>query len=490
VTKKILIMLLLILAMVAAVSGEAVVIASVKYEITGRTLPYYLAQKAKLDQGMVFVDLAAFEAYLVRVKQWLLNERVLESVEFELKYGVEVVDGTLPVSVVIKTKDTWNIIVLPYFKYDSNDGLLLSGRMRDYNFLGTLLPLRVNANYEKDLGGDVVWGGEFDFSYPFPAYGLDWSLDLDGSMNFYAEGSNPAASISAALSNYLPVGPGTLDLTIGQTLQFNDRDSDDIAYEDPFYLVTFSSLGYSYPVWTDDQGDDIVVRPRVGIKGNWNFDGLDDQSLRTSPTLTMGTGVSYGSADWIGNFREGWLLNTDVDIEYSIADDSYERSLAAFASLFKEYEWFGLSLRLKGFYLMDEEDELAGEDLRGILNKRASTDAAYVLNLDFPVRLLRFRPSAWFGREWMRIFDFEQHWSPFLDISHGHYDDEWFSLDGGWYAGGLEVVTFPTIMRSIYIRISYGVDLVEAWDSKAISGNSLRDGDAINELFIGLGHHY
>jgi hypothetical protein len=493
VIKSITITVLLVLATAAlAVAGEPVVIASVEYEITGRTLPYYLEQKAKLEQGMAFEDLAAFEMYLARVKQWLLNERVLESVEFDLRYGIEVVDGTLPVNVVIKTRDTWNIIALPYFRYDSNDGLLLSGRMRDYNFLGTLLPLRVNANYEQDLGGEVVWGGDFDFSYPFPAYGLDWSLDLDGSLKFYAAGSNPAVSISMALSNYLHLGPGILDLSIGQSFRFNARDpeDEDSEYNDSFYLVTFSGLGYSYPLWTDGQGDKLVVRPRFGIEGNWNFDGITDQRLRTSPTLNTGTGIDFGSVDWIGNFRDGWLLNADLNVDYSVAHGSYERSLAASASLFREFGWFGLSMRLKGLYLLDGEDEIAGEDLRGILNKRALTDAAYVLNLDFPVRLLRFRPSSWFGRKWMRVFDFEQQWSPFLDISHGHFDDGWFRLEDGWYAGGLEVVTFPTIMRSIYIRISYGVDLVEAWSAKAISGNSDRDGRAINELFIGLGHHY
>ena len=212
--------------------------------------------------------------------------------------------------------------------------------------------------------------------------------------------------------------------------------------------------------------------------------------MRTSPTLSMGTGLDYGSVDWIGNFREGWLLTADANLDYSVARNSFKRSLSTTASLFRNFDWFGISLRMKGFYLLDEEDEIAGEDLRGILNKRALTDAAYVLNVDLPARLLKFSPSVWFDRNWMRLFDFEQHWSPFLDVSHGHYDGDWFSLDKGWYAGGLEVVTFPSIMRSIYIRISFGVDLVEAWSSKAISGSSRRDGRSINELFIGLGHHY
>jgi hypothetical protein len=50
-----------------------------------------------------------------------------------------------------------------------------------------------------------------------------------------------------------------------------------------------------------------------------------------------------------------------------------------------------------------------------------------------------------------------------------------------YYTGGVEALVFPEFMRSLYLRVSAGVDL-EAW---------LKNGKLTkSELFIGIGHFY
>ena len=56
------------------------------------------------------------------------------------------------VTLDVYTRDTWNLIALPYFKYDSNSGLLLALRGRDYNFFGTMQTLTLNLDYFPNSG--------------------------------------------------------------------------------------------------------------------------------------------------------------------------------------------------------------------------------------------------------------------------------------------------------------------------------------------------
>lgn len=485
-----------ILTVAFALFGAAVALAqgalylrSIEYEVRGRTLPYFLGRAAELVEGREFKDMAALDAYLARARQLLLNERVLDSAEIEPAIGPAEADGRTPVDLVVRVKDTWNIIALPYFKYDSNDGLLLSARARDYNFLGTMLPLRINFNYEYE-DDEAVWGGEFDFSYPFPALGLDWSLDFSGGLDFYAEGDNPVASLGMGLTTSYKLGPGAVDAGLSQRFRFNARDSSTSEYEDAFFMTTGASLGYGLPLWTSPNGERLRLRPYAGVSGNWAFAELSDARLSNNPTLSGGAGLSYGTVHWLGNFRDGWRASADASVSYTVPNEALSRGVSGTAAYHKSFGWFGMSARIRGFYNFDDASDAAGDALRGILNKRAVTDAAYVVNLDLPVRVINFKPSQWFEKDWMRLFDFEQHWSPFFDFSQGHYDDSWFLVTKGFYGAGMEVITYPSIMRSFYIRISAGWDIVEVLSNRTLSGRSSRDGATIRELFIGLGHHY
>jgi hypothetical protein len=133
---------------------------------------------------------------------------------------------------------------------------------------------------------------------------------------------------------------------------------------------------------------------------------------------------------------------------------------------------------------------MGGSTLRGILEARITTDAMVTLNVDFPVRVIHFVPSQWFGLSWMQYFEFDQVWSPFFDAAIGHFNGRYFHPSDGYYSGGIEVITFPLKFRSFFLRISAGWDIVAVLQNKSLSGPTQRDGQSMRELFIGTGMFY
>ncbi|HPE37660.1 MAG TPA: hypothetical protein PK625_10935, partial [Spirochaetales bacterium] len=220
----------------ASVWAQVHVIQDVDYQIEGRTQEYQLALRADINAGTEFADRAALDAYVADKVQVLRNERVLESADIDVAVGEPLPDGRMPVVLTVRTVDTWNIVALPYFRYDSNLGLLLSIRGRDYDFLGSMEALRVNLNRDQDLDGNASWGMDADFSYPFPAWGLDWVWSLGGAFSIPEDGDPAAASLETSLGLSKPLGPGTLEATLGQVAYFNRQDSSGGYYDDAFYL--------------------------------------------------------------------------------------------------------------------------------------------------------------------------------------------------------------------------------------------------------------
>jgi len=172
---------------------------------------------------------------------------------------------------------------------------------------------------------------------------------------------------------------------------------------------------------------------------------------------------------------------------YNFSSSDWTRSFTASVSAHNTaFRLVGISARVSGVLRLDEADDEAGAALRGIMNRDVSADYALYLNAELPLRVISFKPSKWLKVGWLRVFDFEQHWSPFVDIGIVRDRERLrsFSIDDALVAGGLEVVTFPSFMRSLYLRISAGFDLRSAWETK--KRPSL--GDA--EIFIGLNHHF
>jgi hypothetical protein len=121
-----------------------------------------------------------------------------------------------------------------------------------------------------------------------------------------------------------------------------------------------------------------------------------------------------------------------------------------------------------------------------VLNDRVWADLMFSVNLEFPFRICAVRPSQWFNISKLRIFNFELFAAPIFDFGLAHLpsprnDQETLNP---YYTAGIEVLVFPDIMRSLYLRFSYGVNLETAFKNGAIP-----PGDE-NEFFIGLGHFF
>lgn len=465
------------------------IIDEVSFEVEGRTREFVLRDLLEIDIGMLFENEAVLEAYIEDKTQLLINQRVLEEAVIELSISEDSPGKPRSVHLIVRTKDSWNLVALPYFKYDSNDGLLVALRGRDYNFLGTMTTFLLNVNWQFDTDGQQYPSFESNFSLPFERFDLDWVWRLEGEIVFPEDG--PAdLNASTTMDVSKPIGTGKLGLAMTQAIDVNDRDSDDVYYDDPLYFRSTAKLYYAATLVDAGKRGRLVATPFLSLSERWAFEELSDDSLDTGPILTPGADLSFGRVNWIGNFRNGFKASVSADLNYYPQDGDWSR---VFTSSFARYGILGPlgpSVRLTTQYRPDSLDESAGDALRGILDARVDTDAALYLNLDLPLRLIIFRPADWFHARWMRVFHFEQQWSPFFDMAIGHFGDTWFDLSDGWYSAGLEVITFPKIARAFYVRISLGWDLSAVFKNGSLTGSSPRDGASVSEFFIGLGHHY
>jgi len=188
--------LLILYAPFIAFSEENIVytLRSVSFKITGVTRERVLRQKANITTGIEFATLEDFERYLEQRRQTLLNERVLADVkaEYTLEKGDE---GRIFIDITFITQDSWNIIALPYFKYDSNEGLVLSARGRDYDFLGSMQTLILNIDYRIDQSGRHSYGGLASMNLPFQLAGYDASVSIYEDLAVHAD-NRPTSSIS------------------------------------------------------------------------------------------------------------------------------------------------------------------------------------------------------------------------------------------------------------------------------------------------------
>jgi len=493
-------------------SNTVYVIREVEFDITGRTKPFVLISNGEFKEGERIYGKENFDKYLALKTQLLLNQRVLETVSIEYSLGEKEPDSALPVKLLVHVKDTFNIVILPYPKYDSNDGFSLIIKMRDYNFLGTMSALRIDLGYNNNNGSNTFNLG-IDSDIPFQAAGLDWNINFDNFFK-YSIGDPLYYQNVTGISVRLPINFTTLTTGINQYLTVNEENSSDNKYlfglparYDGAYAATeiFGSWRVPLGISVGNFGE-LSYTP--GLSGTIKYPyGKMDPSRK--PETTLSHSIGFGRIDWIGNYRKGLTasMGNSFTWYFDIPDAPLRITLdgsAIFHWRFSKY--FGFSSRLKyrqWWRWSDVNDEWlpqysAGDVIRGVIDADIRANYMLSLNLDFPIRFLRFWPSEWFNKSKLRIFNFEMYLSPFLDFAlfKGPYSKLKNSSnpnDGATSfrfkdliaTTGLEVIVFPGFFRSFYLRasIAYNMRIVAPAPKWGFFPQW-------SEIFIGVDHFY
>lgn len=463
-------------------------IQSIDYRIDGRTSPYALARALDLEVGKTFPDEPSLMRFLDAKSQELWNLRVLESTALHWSFGAPESEGFIPVDLSVEVKDTWNLVALPYGKYDSNEGLTLSIRGRDYNFLGSMEPLKLDLDYRYDQNGRSAFALGLESTIPFAFLGSDWTWENVGTISFPADDpGKPRLDETSTLSMALPyVGPFRPELAFEQNVYANVRD-DDYVITDPFYLR--EDLSLSYPVYLQGDKNGPSVTPALGYALAWTPSGTVSEDYREN-NFYVSQELTGGRADWVGNLRRGFTYELKEALYFHPDSMEWSNSVDTENAFFAARPPFGFAARLSGFWDWNDYRKEIAEPLRGILDKRLDGWAALFINLDAPFSLVHFEPSRWFDKPNLHVFDFEGQVSPFFDFGAVAPMTGTFGAENLWYSGGLELLGYPAVARSFYVRISLGYDLQAVAATGSLSAPSPRDGADTKELYVGMGLHY
>lgn len=465
------------------VQPEVYAIRNIDFVIKGFTNVNILRYKADIRSGTSFPNKISLERYLAEHRQLLLNERVLAEVEIEYSL-VQTGPGAYFVDVTVRTTDSWNIIGLPYFRYDTNDGLLLSLRGRDYNFLGSMQALVVNIDYQNDENGQNSYGGYTFFGVPFRISGHDGGINASQKLSVHAD-DRPVTSISDLGLWVRFLEPGfPLTLSLAQSLLLNpDEVLNDV---DPYFALSSLSLSASIPTRCEvGRLGSIAYNHTLAAYLYWRPDAIvrDD---RKGFTAYYAHGVSFGRIDWIKNMRRGLSVSITNTLKHNFLTLVDTLDL----DYFMEYHAtiggrLGFNARLVGFSsLTDTKRTDLGTYIRGVKTSRLwGTDVLFA-TVEAPIKLFDFPTHLVIGKNW---FDFELQASPFFDFGYVENGVSAPLADKLWYGSGLEFIVYPLRMRTFIVRASLGLDLDAVIKTKSFTAPSPRDGQSPYEIFFGLG---
>jgi len=493
------------------------------FNITGMTRQFAIIYNAELSSGERITGRENLERYRRRKIQTLLNQRPLEYVDIQCLPGEAGEDGLVPVDLEITTRDSWNIIALPYPKYDDNTGFELTLKARDYNFLGTLSPLRIDFGYTLDQ--DKIWDfseGSFnvviDSDIPFNLFGFNWNLDFDNGVS-YIYNEPIYYKNTTGLSMELPVGFTTATFGFEQNFILNERNEDlfrqiygsynEADYESAYgnYYEALYGISSVYNSWKIPTSlavgnfGNLTYTPKISTGLAYGFNaGLD--YLRQGYFITLSQKFGFSRIDWLDNYRDGMDVYIENPNMLNFSRNGWTGSSILFSATVhkKIVNFFGISGRLRYQHWLYRHKNwtdnnysfttlagynYGGDVLRGIFDRNLQPNYMLSFNLDFPLRVLGFLPSKWFETPKLRIIDFDLHVSPFIDMAfvRDPVHDIWFS-DAPSVGGGFELIVFPHFFRSFYVRASLGYNM------NNVIKNGKPDKWYGNELFIGIGHFY
>jgi len=471
------------------------VIRSIEYHITGKTKETALERVGEFKKGERFTGKEALEAYRAEKLQVLYNIRALDGNKNSVQYtlGEAEEDGSVPVYLEITVTDSLNLLVLPEPKYDSNSGFTVSLKTREYNLFGSLSPLKFDLVWGSDDKDRTSAGFLLNMALPFRAAGLDWAFTAFNEFKYYISGEPLYNKTAVGLAMKLPVSFTAFTFGIEQGLVIHEENTARIArtnvydeYHDWYmYSRLFADWEIPTPLYAGNLGR-VVYTPEVYGTADYQPGGdVGDyrRGIRTGINQTIG----FGRINWTGNYRQGLKVSLSTGSEYNFFRRDWITNVGVRADWYIPISrLFGISGRLMYIKWWNDYYDLAGDVIRGYKDEELGASQRLSLNLDFPFRLIRFVPSEWKGNRKYRYFDFEQHWSPFIDLVMLDAVNKTYAFNPASIIPGigLEIITFPLTWRSSYLRISVG------WNLKELIQTGKLPSGIYRELYVGMGHFY
>ena len=477
------------------------IINSFSFNITGFTRSDALIRKGELKTEEEIKGISELEKYILDKTQLLYNERVLDSVSIDYAIGQPRGDGKYPVDIIITTKDTWNIVAIPRPRYSSNTGFDITLKARDYNFLGTMSPLRIDFGYSYNEYKQNSFFFQFDSNIPFSAYGLNWNIKFFDSFFYRPDTEQPIYNgNTTGLSVELPVSFTTITVGLNELFILNEENGDVYKpeygnFQDGFYMSTNPYISWKIPVGIDAGSfGEVVFTPGISAVFPHEFTRWPLDDIRKGPVLVFKQNIGFNRIDWIGNFRKGLDISVYNSFDYNFFKAQNDKNpwtdKLIFSGIghFKITNFFGVSTNLmyRQWLFYDYGYTLAGDVLRGVIDKDIFADYMLSLNLDLSFKVFSFLPSVWFNRPKLRVFNFELFFAPIIDMAvfNDTEDKNGFNLKNTAVTGGFEIIIFPEFFRSLFLRASVGWNIS---DQIKLSDHS---GDRPYELYIGTDFFY
>jgi hypothetical protein len=482
-----------------AADSPVYVIRNIEFDTRGRSRPYALRYHGRLEEGEILRGREALEFYIRDRTQLLVNQRVLEK-DLRISYtlGAPEPDGSIPVDLLVSTRDTWNIIVFPKPLWNSNDGFDLTLKARDYNFFGTMTPLRIDLGYQLNTRKESSFKFLIDSDIPFTALGFNWNINFDNEFNYSWQETLGYAN-TTALSMELPWQSTAFTFEAAHRINWYPRNSEWMEqdygkYFEGLYNSVSFSVDWRIPTGLEvfDYGE-LSYTPRIVQQFNYrpgNWDSYEWENSRRSVSTGLEQRLGFGRIDWIGNFRRGLEASLNHSISYDYLRRGWNGDYSAnYTGHFLFTDFFGIASRLRLRQWFGSSRPLnheAGDALRGVKDSQIQANLMLSLNLEFPFRLWRARPSEWFDKPKLRIFNFELFVSPIMDFGLVYLEEATQTQKNlsAYYTAGMEALIFPDIMRSLYLCFSYALNLETVFKT----GRLFPEGGS--EFSIGIGHFF
>lgn len=498
--RKFSVILILCVIISSVLTAQQYQIRNVSYIIDGMTWEYSLRKNIKIETDTIFDDKNSLEKYITDLKQQFQNLRILESSTITWTEAPIGEDGIIPIDMVISVKDTINMLGVPYPKYNSNDGLQLKLKYKDYSFIGTMEELNADILYEYNEDSEHILGGGIAFSIPFPIGIVEAAWLNDYRFDFNITRKRPEFSLSTGFEFVLPFDNISLEFTLKQGL-FQDLEY--TKYGDELYAQEFLQFAAPITMAKILNWGDVDWTPYISGTINWDRDNINPANEDLfGPRASIGHSFSTARINWYGNFRQGASFSIGQDFTYNFSEKTLKPSISATIQGFKTFKYLGLAGRLTAIARINNTNTIGGY-LRGILDDEDAdpeikNNGGVFLNIDIPIKLFQTDWCGWGEKifkkkmpHWFHYFDFEMQIAPFLDtaISYKYDTTAHTFTPRTWYAGGFEVLVFPSKFRSIVVRASLGFDLGR-YLLKDIIDQSWRGNVPKNELSIGVGLFY